>query len=234
MNLKSIIVDDEYLAIKVLEEYASKMDDLQIEKTFTDSREALQFIRSTPVDLLLLDIQMPYLTGFELIRKIEPAPLIIFTTARHDFAVQAYELDVLDYLVKPIAFDRFKKAIEKAKEYIHYKKNRQATGKDKRNFIMIKADYRVIKLMHDSIEYIEGLGEYVKIHTNEKTFTTLMALKDLEDELPASDFIRIHKSYIVPVNRVSDFNSQFVRLVKGNELPIGRAYKNAFMEKMGK
>jgi DNA-binding LytR/AlgR family response regulator len=232
MTLSCIIVDDEYLAIKVLEEYASRLSALQVVKTFTDSREAVKYIPGTPVDLLLLDIQMPYLTGFDLVKQLPAETMVIFTTARHDYAVQAYDLNVLDYLVKPVAFERFEKAIQKAIEYRQYRKMLQEQKNASRNFLMIKSDYRIIKLLVEDIEYIEGLSEYVKIYTREKIHTTLAALKALESELPALQFIRIHKSYIIAIAAIRDFNSRAVQLHNGKELPVGRSYKDQFLQKM--
>lgn len=232
MSLSCIIVDDEYLAIKVLSAYAAGMPSLQVIKTFTDSREAVAFIQQQPVDLILLDIQMPYLSGFDLVKTLPPEAMVIFTTARHDFAVQAYELNVLDYLVKPISQERFEKAILKALEFKQYRTvwNEQKTAA--RNFLMIKADYRIIKVLFNDIEYIEGLSEYVKIVCNERTYTTLAALKSLESELPADKFIRIHKSYIVALSAIAQFNSRSLQLHNSKELPIGRSYKDPFLQKM--
>lgn len=232
MSISCIIVDDEYLAIKVLEEYASSIPALQVIKTFTDSRAAVDFIQQQPVDLILLDIQMPYINGFDLVKAVPPQTMVIFTTARHDYAVQAYELDVLDYLVKPIAQERFDKAIQKALEFRQYRKVWNEQQQAARNFLMIKADYRIVKLLFEEIEYIEGLSEYVKIYSREKTYTTLAALKSLEGELPAGKFIRIHKSYIVALSAIDQFNSKAIQLHNGKELPVGRSYKDKFMGKM--
>jgi len=232
MSISCIIVDDEYLAVKVLEEYASSMPALQVIKTFTDSRAAVDFIQQQPVDLILLDIQMPYVNGFDLVKAVPPHTMVIFTTARHDYAVQAYELDVLDYLVKPIARERFDKAIQKALEYRQYRKVWTEQQQAARNFLMIKADYRIVKLLFEEIEYIEGLSEYVKIYSREKTYTTLAALKSLEGELPAGKFIRIHKSYIVALAAIDQFTSKAIQLHNGKELPVGRSYKDNFMGKM--
>jgi len=234
MSLTCIIVDDEYLAIKVLQEYASRLPTLQVVKTFTDSREAIRFVQQQPVDLLLLDIQMPYLTGFDLVKQLPAGTMVIFTTARHDYAVQAYELNVLDYLVKPVAVERFEKAIQRAVEYRQYRSLAQEQQPVVKNYLMIKSDYRLIKLMLEDIEYIEGLSEYVKIYTREKNYTTLAALKNLESELPAQQFIRIHKSFIVALASISQFNSRAVQLSNGKELPIGRSYKEQFMQRMKK
>jgi DNA-binding LytR/AlgR family response regulator len=232
MSISCIIVDDEYLAIKVLSAYASGIPGLQVLKTFTDSRTAATFIQQQPVDLILLDIQMPYLSGFDLVKALPQKTMVIFTTARHEFAVQAYELDVLDYLVKPISQDRFEKAIQKALEFKQYRTVWNEQKNAGKNFLMIKSDYRIIKLLFDDIEYIEGLSEYVKIYSGEKTHTTLAALKSLEGELPADKFIRIHKSYIIALSAIDQFNSKTIQLHNGKELPIGRSYKDQFLQKI--
>jgi len=231
MNLSCVIVDDEYLAIRVLEEYARQKGDLTIKATFIKSQEALEFLQSNKVDLLFLDIQMPQLDGFELLKQLPEPPMVIFTTARHDYAVKAFELEVLDYLVKPIPFDRFEKALKRAEEYSQFK-NAVIINEKPVDYLMIKADYRIHKIQLDQIEYIEGLGEYIKIHTPEKIYITLLALKDLIEHLPSEQFIRIHKSYIIPVSRILSYSRNEVKLIKGKDLPVGRAYKDAFIERL--
>lgn len=228
-----VIVDDEYLAIKILEEYAAHIPALTIERTFTNPQKALEYLTGNPAGLLFLDIQMPHINGFALLEKLPQRPLVVFTTARHDYAVHAYELDVLDYLVKPISFERFKRAVKKAEEYQLYK-TLTAQQAANENYLMIKADHRIHKIMMDQIRYIEGLGEYVKIHTDEKVFITLAALKDLNAQLPADLFIRIHKSFIVPLSGIASFNHQKVSLKSGNELPVGRMYKKDFLKRSQK
>ncbi len=234
MNIKCIIVDDEYLAVRVLKEYALKTEALTVVETFTDSQKALQFLQTNNIDLLLLDIQMPYLNGFELLKQLEQPPLVIFTTARHDFAVKAYELDVLDYLVKPMSFDRFQKAINKATEYLQLREMKSQQKPEEKKHLIIKADYRILKLQIEDILYIEGLNEYVKIHTTEKAHITLAALKELEKNLPHDQFIRIHKSYIIAFSTISEFTSNSVKLKNGKEFSIGRSYKNNFISRMKK
>ena len=230
MNLTCIMVDDEYLATKILQEYAIRIEGLKVEMTFTRPEQALDYLKSHSVDLLFLDIQMPKLSGFELMKKLSTPPMIVFTTARHDYAVQAYDLDVLDYLVKPISFDRFEKAMRKAMEFSEFKKIRSSNTSG--GYLMIKADYRIHKIVNDEIEFIEGLSEYVKIHTHEKTYIPLVALKDLAQQLPNAQFVRIHKSYIVSLSQVTSYNHQAVLLKNGKTLPIGRSYKADFLRRM--
>ena len=229
MNMKCVIIDDEYLAIKVLEQYAERIEGLTVVKTFKDPTEALTYLQQHDTDLLLLDIQMPYLTGFDLLQKLEHPPMVIFTTARHDYAIEAFELDTLDYLVKPIAFARFEKAIARAVEYQEYLRYKDTSPVA---YIMIRADHRINKIMLPEIMYLEGLSEYVKVHTEDKLYITHGALKDLLEKLPATDFVRIHKSYIVSKQHIASFNKQAVQMKNGKELPVGRAYKDSFSTAM--
>lgn len=230
--MTGIIVDDEYLAIKVLEEYAGRIEAIGILKTFKDPRQALAYLQQNSVDLMFLDIQMPFLSGFEVLRELSSPPMVVFTTARHEFAVQAFELEVLDYLVKPISFSRFEKAVARAVEYLAYKKHQHSKSSEGKDYIMIRSDYRIHKIMVQNIQYIEGLGEYVKIYTPEKMFVTLAALKNLVAELPIDRFLRIHKSFIVSKGHVLSYTHQSVRLVNAKELPLGRAYKDQFIAAM--
>jgi DNA-binding LytR/AlgR family response regulator len=231
MKLKCVTVDDEYLALRILADYINRIPALELTGQFKSPEEALIFLRHNPVDILLLDIQMPFLNGIDFIKKLTEKPLVIYTTARHDYAVEAFELDVLDYLVKPIAFERFEKAIAKAVEYLQYRIS-SLKEKQEMNFLMIKSDHRVIQLSLDTILYIEGLSEYVRIHTAEKKHITLASLKELEKQLPAWRFLRIHKSYLVARNQIASYNSSAVKLHTNIELPVGRKYKDEFLQIM--
>jgi DNA-binding LytR/AlgR family response regulator len=229
MSLSCVIVDDEYLAIKILEEYISKMDSVQLMRSFKNPLEAVEYLQKNKVDLLFLDIQMPYITGVDLLKKLSSPPLVIFTTARHEFAVQAFELNAMDYLVKPISFERFEKAITKANQYLQLMKDSKSSSADL-GFLLIKNDYQIVKLLHDDIVLIEGLSEYVKVHTKEKKIVTLAALKDLETQLPSEKFIRIHKSYIVSHQHIKSYNASKVILSNEMQVPVGRVYKDNLMK----
>jgi len=229
MILKSVIIDDEYLAIKVLEQYAARIDGLTVVRSFKDPIEALTYLQENPVDLLLLDIQMPHLTGFDLLRKLPNPPLVIFTTARHDYAIQAFELDILDYLVKPIAFSRFEKAIARAEEYQEYIRFKDPSPAA---YIMIRADHRIHKIMLHEIIYMEGLSEYVKVHTEDRLYITHGTLKDFVEKLPADQFIRVHKSYIASKAQIASYSKQALQMRNGKELPVGRSFKDDFVKGM--
>jgi DNA-binding LytR/AlgR family response regulator len=229
MSLSCAIVDDEYLAIKILEEYISRMSFIHLVRSFKDPLEAVEYLQKNKIDILFLDIQMPYINGVELLKKLSSPPLVIFTTARHEFAVQAFELNAMDYLVKPISFQRFDKAITKADQYLQLMKGDKSSSALP-GFLLVKSDYQIVKLLHDEIILIEGLSEYVKVHTHEKKIITLAALKDLETQLPSEKFIRIHKSYIVSLHHVKSYNAAKIMLSNGLQLPVGRVYKENLMK----
>lgn len=230
--MNCVVVDDEYLAIRILEQYISRIDDLTLKKSFKDPKEALVYLQKEPVDLLFLDIQMPHLDGFQLLSQLTHPPMIVFTTARHDYAARAFDLDVLDYLVKPFAYERFEKAVHKAKEYRQYRQLVREKRWQEKNFLMIRVDHQMVRVDFNDIEYIEGLSEYVKIYTSGKTHITLAALKDLLQELPGNVFVRIHKSFIVNLSCVASYNRQQVALKSGKELPVGRVYKEEFLKRI--
>ena len=228
MKLNCVIVDDEYLAIEVLKVYCSKIDFLQIQQAFKKPKEALIWLKENKTDILFLDIEMPHLNGFEVLNGLDYSPVVILTTAYQHFAVKAFDLEILDYLVKPIEFERFEKSVKRASEYLE---TRTVAGQpEKESFLFIKSDYKLNKIAFDSIKYIEGLGEYVKIHTPDKIHITLAAMKDLERSLPDKEFIRIHKSYIVSVKNILSYNKQEVKITGNIKLPVGRVFKNSFIE----
>jgi two-component system response regulator LytT len=234
MTLSTVIIDDEYLAIDILRDYCSRLEGVTITKTFTRSDEALAWLQENDADLLLLDIQMPLPDGFALLEQLQRPPAVIFTTARHDYAVKAFDFDVVDYLVKPIAFDRFEKAIGRVKSWIEYGAVSQKPAMPSNDFLVVKSESRVVRIPFSSIDYIEGLSEYVKIYTADKSYITLAALKDLVNELPEAEFVRVHKSYIVCTRSVRAFTSQSVLLPGDKSIPVGRVYKESFLKRMGK
>ncbi|MBC7934036.1 MAG: response regulator [Rhizobacter sp.] len=172
MKLKTVIVDDEFPAIQLIREYCRDMATIEVVSTFTKALEAFEYLKKNKTDILLLDIQMPMMSGIEVLKRLPQKPMCIFITANPEYAVKAYELDVIDYLVKPVSFERFKKSIEKASEYYHYKMNDSKAIADKR-YLMVKADYKIAKIDTADISFIEGSGEYVKIVTAEKTILAL-------------------------------------------------------------
>lgn len=228
MKLDCVIVDDEYLAIEILKVYCSRLESLNVRQTFKKPEEALAWLKNNRIDVIFLDIEMPRLNGFEVLNGLSYSPVVILTTAYQHYAVKAFDLEILDYLVKPIEFERFEKAVNRAAEYLVNRSSEKST--EKNSFLVVKSDYKLNKIAFDTIICIEGLGEYVKIYTPDKTHITLAAIKDLEQNLPAKQFVRIHKSYIIAVKDILSYNRQEVKITGNISLPVGRVFKNSFIE----
>lgn len=225
MTLTCVVVDDEYLAIRILEDYISRSEDLHLSRTFRYPAEAVLYLKKHQVDLLFLDIQMPELDGFAVLSELEDPPMVVFTTARPDYAVQAFELNVLDYLLKPISFERFRKSVEKAVEYSGYVSLSGQKEQGKPDYLMINADYQVHKIRFNDILWIEGLSEYVKIHCIARTYVTLASLKGLEEKLEGFAFLRVHKSFIVNEKYIGAYQYSEIELQNGKKIPVGRSYR---------
>ncbi|MBL6447532.1 response regulator transcription factor [Fulvivirga sp. 29W222] len=215
--MNCIVIDDEFPARAIIESYISRIPYLTHLQSFKNPIEALGFIKKNKVDLMFVDIQMPELTGTEFLRSLQNKPAAIFTTAYPDYALEGYELDVIDYLVKPISFKRFLVAVEKAHDRI------KKRSEEKEDYWIIKADHQTHRLRYSDINYIEGAREYVTYHLKEGKLMSLEALKNLEQSLP-DNFIRIHKSYIVNKNNISSKGRHWIT-VANKELPIGKSYR---------
>lgn len=232
MAVNVVIIDDEYLAIQVLESFISKIPDYQIIAKFENPLDALDFLHKNEVDVLFIDIQMPQITGISFARSMVQKPLIVFTTAYPEHAVEAFDLDVLDYLVKPISFERFLKSVVR----INAKLNSPALfpgNHSEPETLTIKADGAFHKIKLNDILYIESDREYVKIFTEHRRFYFLERLKNIEDKLPQSQFTRIHKSYIVrnAAAQTLDGNMLTIRNV---QLPVSREKRQIVLEQLFK
>lgn len=223
-----LIVDDEFLARKLLQEYVQKVDSLNLVDCCPDAIKAMDTLRREKIDILLLDIQMPDLTGLDLLKTIDNQPATILTTAYSDYAVDAFTLGVVDYLLKPFDFLRFLQAINKAIEHVSLSENATSKSPD---YIMVKADYKLYKINYEDLLYIEGQREYVTFHTQSKRITALFSLKNLEDTLPADKFVRVHKSFIVSLHYIEDINKTTVT-VAGNKIPIGESYRDDLIARL--
>jgi len=221
-KLKTVCVDDELPSLKLLREYCEMLPGIALVKSFSDSKDAISFLEKTKVDLLLLDIKMPGFTGLELLKSINYKPLCIFITADANYAVQAYELDVIDYLIKPASFSRFEKSVEKAIDYKRFISYKDVDDK----IIMFKANQMIQRMRLEDILWVEGFGEYIKLVGRFKNFTLLQRLVDFAEQYAYLGFIRIHKSYLVLAQDIESFSSSTVKLKQGQELPIGRVYKD--------
>ena len=230
-----IIVDDEYLARKLLQDYVSKVESLQLVATCSNAFEAMEALTNNTVDIMLLDIQMPDLTGLELVKSLEKKPAVIFTTAYSEYAVDAFNLAVVDYLLKPFDFPRFFQAIRKAIGNVQPKAeeapNQAADISKSNDFITVKADYKLYKINYDDLLFIEGQHEYVTFHTTQRRITALFALKDLEEMLPKDRFVRVHKSYIVSFKHIQDLDKSDVT-VAGNKVPVGASYRDELLSRL--
>lgn len=231
MKIKCILIDDEPLAIKVLQNYFTNFSDFEIIGTFNNALEALEFINNNGVDAVFLDINMPMMTGFELISLIENKTRVIITSAFREFAVESYDLDVLDYLLKPIPLPRFVKCINKITAEFNLKNNIKIENQRIDSHIFIKVDKKMIKINIDEILFIEGMKEYIKVITVDKTYITHKSLTSLSDELPSDRFIRIHKSYTIAIDKAKSIEGNRIQ-IQSYTIPIGRNYSKEVKSKI--
>jgi DNA-binding LytR/AlgR family response regulator len=230
MNYTCYIVDDEPLAIKVIEQHLAKFPHLEVVGSSTDPVKALAYIKELQPDLLFIDIQMPELTGLEFIESIQNQPSVVITTAYREFAVEAFDLNALDYLVKPISFKRFVKTIDKFLEQQQpaVPNETEETGSSS---IFVRSDRKMVKVNLNEIRYVEGVKDYVKIILTSSRVLTKLSVGNFLELLPEDRFMRVHKSFIVPLPMISAYSAQGIE-IGGVEIPIGRAYKAAFLERM--
>ena len=233
MSISCIIVEDEPLARNLLKDYVSKVPFLNLLNECSSPIAAIEVLTHTPVDLLFLDIQMPEITGITLLKILPRKPLIILTTAYSEYALESYELDVVDYLLKPITFERFLKAVNKVSQRLNT--SQEIPTKEPLesgppiNFIFVKDGTKLVKIFFDDILYIEGLKDYVIIHTNTKKTITLQRIKNLEMQLPQNKFIRIHNSYIVSLAAIETIYKEKIQIGKV-QIPISDTYRKQFKE----
>jgi len=233
MNLRSIAVDDEPLALDIIKKYCSKIPFLELEAMFDNGMEALNHIKTNPTDLMFLDIQMEELTGIQLMKILDPRPYVIFTTAYDEYALEGYDLNVTDYLVKPIAFERFLKAVNK----VYNKKNKNVRNEpdpiikenngEANSYIFMKTEYKYEKIQFDDILYIEGMGDYLRIVTKQKKIMVLQNFRTIEEVLPSGNFIRIHKSYIIAIDKIEKIERNRI-FVSDKTIPVSSTYKKSF------
>ncbi|OUR93188.1 DNA-binding response regulator [Flavobacteriales bacterium 34_180_T64] len=233
MKKKCLIIDDEPLAIEIIKAHVSKIPNLEVVATCHNALEGFEVLKTQEVDLLFLDIQMPLLTGIEFIKSLSNPPKVIFTTAYREYAIESYELEAVDYLLKPISFDRFFKAVNNYFKRIETKTivvSKETSSDDSSGHIFVNVNKKHHKILFNEIVYAESLKDYVCIHTLNGSITTKDKISDFEDKLP-SCFLRSHRSYIVNLNMVTAFTSQDIEL--GNiEIPIGVSYKKSVMESL--
>jgi DNA-binding LytR/AlgR family response regulator len=228
MKIRCAIVDDEFLARQYLSDYVSKIPFLELVGDFNSPLKAIDLIKNGHIDLLFLDIQMPDITGLDFLKTLKKQPHIIFTTAYKEYALEGYEHNVTDYLLKPFSFERFLKAVNKVAENIE---NNGAVLNEEHpvphlynDYLTIRADRKHYKINYDDLIYIEGQKAYVTFHTIHKKITALASLKELEEKLPQKHFIRIHKSYIVSIKHIDSLEGNLIE-INSTQLPVGKSYR---------
>ena len=226
MNLSCFIIDDEPLAIEVIESHVSKIDGLEVKATFQNAVKAFQALRESQVDILFLDIQMPRLTGIEFLRMMKNPPKVIITTAYREYALEGFELDVADYLLKPISFNRFLKAVDKVFELhsITEHSTKTANENNSKHFVFVPVDKKNVKICLNEIIYVESKRDYVLIKTLNKEVVTHQTLTYMEERLPNPSFLRVHRSFIINTRMIESWSNNEIEL-PGIQIPIGRTYK---------
>ena len=234
MKTKCLVIDDEPLARELMRNHIEKLENFEIVAECGDAMKALQALRDHPVDLMFMDIQMPQITGIEFLKTLKHPPKVIITTAFREYALESFDLDVVDYLLKPITFGRFLKSVNKFYQVTQEEPQSvlpasQGASQNEEAFIYVKENKKVIKVFLNEIVYVEGLSEYVQIYTGKKKIITKTSMTNMEEKLPEAGFIRIHKSFIVALSKIEAFTTSCIE-VHGKELPIGRSYKNSVLE----
>lgn len=231
--MKCIAIDDEPLALNIIKDYVERVPFLTLEGIFTSALEVAQFVISHKIDLMFVDIQMPHLSGLDFIKTLPEPPMVIFTTAYSEYALEGFEINAIDYLLKPFSFERFLKAVQKAHELYLLRNKNSSTYTNNKNenddrFILLKADYSLVKINLSKIQYIEGLKDYVKVYYGEpRPLLSKITMKILEEKLPSDTFVRIHKSFIISIKHIEAIENNGVRIA-GKHIPIGNQYKENF------
>jgi two-component system, LytTR family, response regulator len=233
--LRCIAIDDEELALELLEDNIRKVPYLQLVASFNNPLEAMKTIQEQQVDLVFLDIQMPGITGLQFIQSLPGQCMFILITAYEKYALEGYNLNVVDYLVKPVELDRFIKACNKAMELNQLRQNQKSNAKSPADYFFVNVEYSLLKVLKNDIRWIEGFKDYIKIHlkSTTKPVVTRMSIKSIEDQLGSEEFIRIHKSYIVALSSVTSVRKNSV-FVDTTELPLSDNYKEIFLASIGR
>ncbi len=242
--MRCILIDDEPLAINVVMSYCENLGSLEVVGSFTNVLDAIAFLGKEKVDLVFTDIEMPQINGIDFIKSIDQKPLFIYMTAYPEYALEGFELNAVDYLVKPIPFPRFVKAVNRARErfeqthtiptdFSQHVTSAGGEAKTAQNFIFVKSDYGSVKIEHKDIKYIQGLKDYLKIYTTTaKPILTLMSFKEIQSKLPESDFVRVHRSYLINLSKIETIQRNRI-LIEDERIPIGESYKSDFFRRIG-
>ncbi|MCF8246876.1 MAG: LytTR family DNA-binding domain-containing protein [Saprospiraceae bacterium] len=228
-TIKTLLVDDEYLALNLLETFIQDVPGLEVVAKVKSAMAALEVLNSQPIDLLFLDIQMPTLSGVNMLKTLQQQPVTIFTTAYSEYAIQAFDLNVVDYLVKPFPFERFLQAVNKAKEQLKLRQPIPTAPTSSADFLTAKVDGKIVKLFYDDILFVEGLKEYVRFICRNGKYVTLESLKNLEEQLPADRFLRVHKSYIISKEKVQSILGNMLE-IQAHKIPISRGKREEVVQ----
>lgn len=218
--IRAIAIDDEPLALQIISHFSGQIDFVSLEKTFTKQNEALRHLNKYPVDLLFLDIQMPNKNGIDFYKLLESDVMVIFTTAHSEFAIEGFNVNATDYLLKPFSFERFEVAVQKARNEFQFKNNNSI-----QTHLMIRADYKLHRIEFEDILLLEGLDDYIQIHLKNKTkIVARISMKNILEKLPETKFIRVHRSFIIPINKVKTIQNKVIQ-IDDFSVPIGDTYK---------
>jgi len=231
-KLRCIVLDDEPIGREIIENFVKEIDFLELVDSFEDPVKALMFLKNNNVDLIFSDIQMPKINGLDLVKSLENPPVIIFITAHRDFALDGFETGATDYLVKPVRFDRFLKAVNKAKDYISLKQN-SIVHQVNSDRIFIKTDGKLTKILLDEILYVEAQGDYLKIVIQNETYTTLATLKSMDEVLTLPKFFRVQRSFIINLEAIRSLSGNMVELVNGKSISIALNKKEELFQLLG-
>ncbi|HRJ30699.1 MAG TPA: LytTR family DNA-binding domain-containing protein [Cyclobacteriaceae bacterium] len=231
MKLNCLIIDDEPVARKGLEEYVSEVDFLNLAGKCENAMKASALLNDGNVDLLFLDIHMPKLSGIEFLKTLKNPPLVIFTTAYSEYALEGYSLDIIDYLVKPIPFDRFLKAVQKAHDFYVLKQKAEASPSPSQDYFFIKCDHKFEKVKYGDVLYIEAMQNYCIIHTAERKMITYITFSGLESQLPTDRFLKVHKSFMVALDKITAVDSHDI-VIGNSRIPVSRNLKDDVMQKI--
>jgi two-component system, LytTR family, response regulator LytT len=235
MKLKTIVIDDEPLAVALLADYVKKTPFLELIETFDNPIDVLEFLHNESIDLILVDIQMPDLTGIEFVRSLKSAPKVIFTTAYAQYAIEGFKLNATDYLLKPFGYEDFLKAVQKAWKQVELENSAATTVEANNQFLFLKSEYKIRRINFNDILYIEGLKDYIKVYIKgeAKPILSLSSVKAIESKLPEAQFMRVHRSFIVNLNQIEVIERS--RIVFGKEyIPVSDQYKEKFQEFLDK
>ena len=231
MTIKCLAIDDEPLALKQIGSYIKKTPFLELVALSNSGFDALGFISSNPVELIFVDINMPDLNGMDFVKSLKDKPYIIFTTAYTEYAVDGFRVDAVDYLLKPIGYSDFLKAVNKVKTQVDLKLLQSATSKSTPDHLFVKSEYKLVRIELSDIKYIESMHEYVRIHlVNDKPVMTLLSMKSMEEQLPSDRFMRVHRSYIVNLSRVKVIERNRIVFDNSVYIPVGDQYKEIFQK----